>query len=87
MTDLALAWRQGRSARAAAHGRNHKTVAVRLASLAGRYLPAWKRVRTTAMQVSAFGFLDFAAWRWSLIAGCIAIGLSLLVLEYLGGEK
>lgn len=51
-----------------------------------RSLPTWKRFRTTIMQVTAFAFLDFAAWQWSLIAGCVAVGVSLLVLEALGHE-
>jgi hypothetical protein len=38
------------------------------------------------MQVTAFGFLDYAAFQWSMIAGCVAVGVSLLVLEALGGD-
>lgn len=49
-------------------------------------LPTWRRARTAIMQVTAFAFLDFAAWRWSMIAGCAAVGVSLLVLEALGGS-
>jgi hypothetical protein len=52
----------------------------------GRSLPKWKKVRTTAMQVAGFAFLDYAAWNAGLIWGCVAIGTSLLILEWLGGD-
>lgn len=55
-------------------------------SLIARVLPSWPKVRTTVMQFGAFAFLDYAAWRWSIIAGCAAIGLSLFILEALSGD-
>lgn len=39
------------------------------------------------MQVTAFGFLDYAAFQHTLISGCVAVGVSLLILEALSGDR
>jgi hypothetical protein len=53
----------------------------------GRHLPTWERARTTVMQTTAFGFLDYAAFQHSVITGCVAVGVSLLILEALTTPK
>jgi hypothetical protein len=54
---------------------------------AGRKLPSWKRARTAAMQTAGFGAIDAGLFGWHWIAGAIGIGVSLLILEALGGER
>jgi len=34
------------------------------------------------LTVAGLGFLSYAAWQWSSIAGSAAVGVSLLLLEY-----
>jgi hypothetical protein len=83
-----LAWTDGRRAHdIAARRKRRQALLVTFVAFLGRTLPRWKKVRTTSMQVTAFAFLDYAAWHAGLIWGCIAIGVSLLVLEYLGGDR
>lgn len=55
--------------------------------LAARRLPAWRRIRTATLQVTAFGFVDYALWGWHHLIGYAAIGVSLFILEALGGER
>lgn len=80
---LSSAWTQGRAAR---KPRSSAPLLLRAVAWAGRTLPTWRRARTAVMQVTAFGFLDYAAFQWTMIAGCVAVGVSLLVLEALGGD-
>jgi fatty acid desaturase len=82
-TTIGGAWAQGRAAR---KPRTSAPLLLRAVAWAGRTVPPWRRVRTAVMQLTAFGFLDYAAWQWSMIAGCVAVGVSLLVLEALGGD-
>lgn len=82
--DVRTAYRAGRAER---RPRNRTPILVRAARVAGRVLPTWKRVRRTAFYLSGFAFLDFAAWELHYIAGLFSIGISLLVLEVLGGER
>ena len=81
---VAQAWRQGRTA-----SRRKSVATPFLLSLVTWFagaLPTWKRFRTATMQLMAFGFIDYAMFQWHLIAGCVAVGVSLLILEALGGE-
>lgn len=84
-----LAWQDGRAVQEAQLRRKKKRQALLLSFVAflGRKLPRWKKVRSVTLQVVGLGFLDFAAWQWSVIAGCVAIGLSVLVYEQWGGEQ
>jgi hypothetical protein len=79
------AFRAGREQRAARPPRT--PLVVKAARAAGRVLPTWRRVRTATLQVTAFGLIDWAAFEWHLIPGLVATGVSLLVLEALGGER
>ena len=57
-----------------------------LASWLGERLPGWNQVRTGILQVSGLGCVDFAAYRFNVTLGILAIGVSLFILEALGGE-
>lgn len=85
MTTIQLAWKQGRAARRA-KPRRTPLLALFTTYLA-RILPTWKRARTTVMQWTAFGALTFGMFQWSIIAGFVAAGVSLLFLEFLGGAE
>lgn len=85
MTTISQAWAQGRAARA--RTRTRTPVLLALVAYASRRLPTWKRARTAVMQWSAFGAIDVGLFGWHWIAGAIGIGVSLLVLEALGGER
>jgi hypothetical protein len=84
MVSIGAAWSGARSARRARPAR--ESVVIRLVTVLASVLPSWPRVRTTVLQLAGFAFLDAAAWRWSLLAGLAAIGVSLFVLEMLTGE-
>lgn len=75
-----------KAARAARKERTTTPLLVTIATFLGRHVPSWKRVRTTALTVSGFGFLDIAAWQLHTVAGLAAVGISLLILEALGGS-
>lgn len=90
MTSLGLAWRTGRSrARERAARRPSVTALTILATLVtvlAARLPLWRRARSAVMQWSGLGLLSYAAFQWHLLAGLVAAGLSLLVLEALGRD-
>jgi hypothetical protein len=85
MTTIQLAWKQARAARSPRRRRTPLLVA--LVAYLARILPTWKRARTTVMQWTAFGALTFGMFQWSIIAGFVAAGVSLLFLEFLGGAE
>lgn len=84
MVSLAAAWRTGRRERTV---RPRKSLVIAAVVWAAKRLPTWKRIRTAALTAAGFGFIDYALWSWHMIAGCIAVGASLLILEALGGER
>lgn len=85
MTTVSEVWRAGR----AAQPRRPRSTPVLLALIAyaGRKLPTWKRARTAVMQWAAFAAIDTGLFGWHWIAGAVGVGVSLLVLEALGGER
>lgn len=85
MTGIGLAWTQARTARPARPPRT--PLLLLFAAWCGRHLPAWSKVRTAVMQTAAFGFLSYAGFQHSVIAGCITVAVSLLVLEALSGDR
>jgi divalent metal cation (Fe/Co/Zn/Cd) transporter len=84
MTTIPLAWKQARATRAV---RRHTPMLLLFVAWLARTLPAWKRARTAVMQWAAFGAIDAGLFGWHWIAGAIGVGVSLLVLEALGGER
>lgn len=61
---------------------------VRLARLAGRYTPTWRRLQTGLMAYGAATAVVLAAWdTWGRGAGLAAVAGALLALEALGGER
>jgi hypothetical protein len=64
--------------------RQRRPVLARLGRVAA--LAAGKLSRTAVLSVSGFGFLSAGAWTLHVAAGLAAIGMSLLVLEYLSGD-
>jgi hypothetical protein len=44
-------------------------------------------VRTAALTTAGLGCIDAAAWHWTTWAGLVTTGVSLLILEALGGGK
>lgn len=83
MTSIGVAWTQARATRRTRPART--PMLVMFVTWLARVLPSWRRARTTVMQLAGFAFLDFAAWQWSMLAGCVAVGVSLFVLEALSG--
>lgn len=84
MTALGAAWTSARAARPARTPRT--PVLLLLVAWVGAHLPAWAKVRTTIMQLTAFGFFGYAAFQHSVIAGCITVGASLLIFEAFSGD-
>lgn len=85
MTTISLAWKQGRAEKARRRPRRSATVA--LVSLLARKLPTLKRFRTAVMQWAACASICYGLFTWTLLAGLIGVGVSLFVLEALGGER
>jgi len=86
MTSIAEAWAGGRAARSTRPART--PVLVVIARTLAALLPTWGRTRRVVLQVGGFAFLDFTAYQWSHLAGYAAIGISLLIVEWLtsGGD-
>lgn len=83
MTTISQAW-------ATARPRTRRTARpalLLLVSWLARKLPSWKRARTAVMQWGAFAAIDTGLFGWHWIAGTVGIGVSLLVLEALGGDR
>lgn len=85
MATITDTWRETRAARAARPVR--PAVLPALVKLAAKRLPNLRRVRTCLLQVAGFGFIDYAVWGWHHLVGYAAVGLSLLVLEALSGDR
>lgn len=85
MTTLTQAWAAGRATRT--RRRSAQPALLLLVSWLARKTPTWKRARTAVMQWGAFAAIDIGLFGWHWIAGTIGIGVSLLVLEALGGER
>lgn len=81
------AYAQQRAARLRQQRPRRTPLLVRAGRLAARALPTWAGFRRLVLSVSGFGCLTAAAWQWSLIAGLVALGTSLLILEALTGDR
>jgi hypothetical protein len=77
-----------RTERAVRRPRTPRTpLLVRAARTAARLLPTWRKVRTTALSLAGFGCLTAAAWTLALPLGLAAAGVSVLLIEYLTGDR
>ena len=85
MVSLTETWRTARTGRPTRPAR--PAVLPALVKLAARRLPTLRRFRTALLQVTGLGFIDYAVWGWHHLAGYVAVGVSLLILEALGGER
>lgn len=82
------AYAQQRAARMNNQRPRRTPLLVRAGRLAARALPTWQGIRRFVLSVGGFGCMTAAAWQWSLIAGLVALGASLLILEALtGGDR
>jgi hypothetical protein len=79
------AWSAGRAERKTRAVRS--PVLTRVVRWLAGHTPPWSRARSTVLQVTALGLLDYAAFEWHHLVGYVAIGVSLLVFEALGGER
>ncbi len=52
-----------------------------------RAVARWTGARTPVLTVGGFGFLSAAAWTLHVAAGLAAIGVALLILEYLTSSE
>lgn len=87
MTSASEVWSAGRASRRAARSSRTPMLIILIRWLAS-VLPSWPTVRRVVMQLAAFGFLDYAAWTWKgAILGCVAVGVSLFVIEALSGGQ
>jgi hypothetical protein len=73
------AWSAGRAERKTRAVRS--PVLTRVVRWLAGHTPPWSRARSTV------GLLDYAAFEWHHLIGYVAIGVSLLVFEALGGER
>lgn len=60
---------------------------VRLGRTTARLTPRWATIRTALFTVTGLGAIDAGLWRIHPVAGLIGIGVTLLILEALGGDK
>jgi len=84
VTTVAQAWAAGR---ARVSRRRTQPALLLLVSWLARKLPTWRKARTGLMQWGAFAAIDTGLFGWHWIAGTVGIGVSLLVLEALGGSE
>jgi hypothetical protein len=79
-------WAVGR-AQAKAAPERRTSVLAGLALWAGRRLPPWRKVRGTLLRLTGLGALDWAAWTVDMTVGLVAVGVSLLLLEWMGDQR
>lgn len=85
MTTLSTAWIAGRSAKRV---RRRSPLSLKLVTWAGRVLPTWKKVRSSVLTLAAYSFVNYGIFQINLIAGFIAVGISLFLIDALsGGDK
>lgn len=68
--------------------KNRTPVLVHLGRALGRVLPTWDAVRSFVLTLSGFGAFTAGAFQAATWAGWVALGVSLIALEFLtGGER
>lgn len=84
MATLGLAWTEGRAKKATVR---RESVTVKVARWAGRTLPRWKKFRSTVTQLAGYVSINFAIFQFGMIAGFLAVGVSLFLIDLTAGEK
>lgn len=84
VTTVLAGWAAGRAERKTA---TRTPVLPTVARWLSARVPRWSRARSTVLQVGAFALIDYAAFEWHHLVGIAAAGVSLFILEALGGER
>lgn len=87
MSVFTEAYRVERAARTQRARPARTPLLVHAGRLAARALPSWETARTVALSYGGFGALTWAAFEVATPLGLAAAGVSLLVLEALGGDR
>lgn len=87
MTIMGLAstaFRAGRvdAERARARAARRRSMIIVLFTWLGRRLPTLRKFRQVTLRLGGLALLDYAAWSWHTIAGIVAIGITLLLIEH-----
>lgn len=85
MTVWADAWNAERTRRLSAPREKRRALLVTVAVFLAAHLPSVRKARSAVLQVGGLVALDLAAWQFRPLAGLVAIGVSLFVLEWLTG--
>lgn len=83
MTTMAEEFRAGRAERR--QRRVRTPMLAKAARFLGRRMPKASAVRQFLLQAGGLTALDVAAFQWTMIAGLVATGASLFVLEWICG--
>lgn len=75
-----------RSERLSEPPKKREPLLAKVGRFAGRHAPQWERLRTTVLQVSALGLIDYGMFECNGVFGFIGTGISFLVLEYFSGD-
>lgn len=87
MTTMTEAFATAKAQRAAEPRKGRTPLLAKVGRLAGRHAPRWERLRTTVLQVSALGLIDYGLFEVHSVAGFIGTGISLLVLDTFSGDE
>lgn len=87
MTTATQAYAAARAQRESKPRKERTPLLVRAGRFAGRYLPSWERARTTVLQLSGLGCIDYGLFEWNPIAGFVGTGISLLVVDAFSGDE
>ena len=77
-----------RTQRATAVPKPHRTpILTRIGRGLARITPTWATLRTLTLSTAGLGCLTAAAWTVHIAAGLAAAGVSLLLVEWLTGDR
>lgn len=87
MTTMTQAFVMAKAQRASEPRKERTPLLAKVGRFAGRHTPRWERLRTTVLQVSALGLIDYGLFEIHSVAGFIGTGVSLLVLDTFSGDE
>lgn len=87
MTTMTQAFALAKAERESEPRKERTSLLTKVGRFAGRHVPRWDRLRTTALQVSALGLIDYGLFELHSVAGFIGTGISLLVLDTFSGDE